>query len=203
MMSEELERILVRLSEPDNAVIQQATAELKQAFKDPAIIPALCAVMTGSQNPQVRQSAAVMLRMRVRKHWKKISPDHRESLKAVVLQALQNETEHTVRHSLSQLCAVLVKHETPDRWPALLALLNQSTKSNNPQDRQVGLLLLSKVVGSNPEPFKPHYKQLLQLFGTVLQDLNNPTALYYCILTLTAITAYTGTEELVCYASFD
>lgn len=86
--------------------LYQATAELKQAFKDPAIIPALCAVMTGSQNPQVsycylfnslsfhsptrrlalmlsfllqvRQSAAVMLRMRVRKHWKKISPDHRE-----------------------------------------------------------------------------------------------------------------------------
>ncbi|KAK7118200.1 hypothetical protein R3I94_021890 [Phoxinus phoxinus] len=195
-MSEELERVLVRLTEPDNAVIQQATAELKQAFKDPAIIPALCAVMTGSQNPQVRQSAAVMLRMRVRKHWKKISPDHRESLKAVVLQALQQETEHTVRHSLSQLSAVLVKHETPDRWPALLTLLNQSTKSDNPQDRQVGLLLLSKVVGSNPEPFKPHYKELLQLFGTVLQDLNNPTALYYCILTLTSITTYTGTEEM-------
>ncbi|XP_056110127.1 importin-4 [Rhinichthys klamathensis goyatoka] len=196
MMSEELERVLVRLTEPDNAVIQQATAELKQAFKDPAIIPALCAVMTGSQNPQVRQSAAVMLRMRVRKHWKKISPDHRESLKAVVLQALQQETEHTVRHSLSQLSAVLVKHETPDRWPALLTLLNQSTKSNNPQDRQVGLLLLSKVVGSNPEPFKPHYKELLQLFGTVLQDLDNTTALYYCILTLTSITTYTGTEEM-------
>ncbi|XP_051969767.1 importin-4-like [Xyrauchen texanus] len=195
-MSEELERILAQLTQPDNAVIQQATAQLKQAFKDPAIIPALCAVMTGSQNPQIRQSAAVMLRMRVRKHWKKISPDHRESLKAVVLQAFQQETEHTVRHSLSQLSAVLVKHETPDRWPALLSLLNQSTKSNNPQDRQVGLLLLSKVVGSNPEPFKPHYKQLLQLFGAVLQDLNNPTALYYCILALTAITAYTGTEEM-------
>lgn len=44
---------------------------------------------------------------------------------------------HTVRHSLAQLSAVLVKHETPDRWPALLTLLNQSTKSNNPQDRQV------------------------------------------------------------------
>ena len=63
---------------------------------------------------------------------------------------------------------------------------------------QVGLLLLSKVVESNPEPFEPHYRQLLQLFGTVLQnDLDNPTALYYCILTLTAITAYTGTEEMV------
>ncbi|KAG7266188.1 hypothetical protein CRUP_016964, partial [Coryphaenoides rupestris] len=197
-MSEELEQILLQLTQPDNAVIQQATAQLKQAFKDPAIIPALCAVMTTSQNPQIRQSAAVMLRMRVKKHWKKIVPDHRESLKAVVLQAFTQESDHTVRHSLSQLCAVMVKHETPDRWPALLELLNQSTKSNNPQDRQVGLLLLSKVVESNPEPFQPHYPQLLLLLGDVLQqDLDNPTGLYYGILTLTAITAYTGTEEMV------
>uniref|UniRef100_A0AAZ3QZG8 Importin N-terminal domain-containing protein n=1 Tax=Oncorhynchus tshawytscha TaxID=74940 RepID=A0AAZ3QZG8_ONCTS len=195
-MSGELEQILLQLTQPENAIIQQATAQLKLAFKDPAIIPALCAVMTGSQNSQIRQSAAVMLRMRVKKHWKKISPDHRESLKAVVLQAFQQETEHTVRHSLSQLSAVMVKHETPDRWPALFTLLNQSTKSNNPMDRQVGLLLLSKVVESNPEPFKPHYRQLLQLFGTVLRDLDNPTAMYYSILTLTAMTAYTGTEEM-------
>uniref|UniRef100_A0A8D3DJ28 Importin 4 n=1 Tax=Scophthalmus maximus TaxID=52904 RepID=A0A8D3DJ28_SCOMX len=182
-MTEELERILLQLTQPDNEVIQQATAQLKQAFKDPAIIPALCVVMSGSQNPQIRQSAAVMLRLRVKKHWSKITPSDRE--------------RHTVQHSLSQLCAVMVKHETPDRWPALLEFLNQSTKSDNPHDRQVGLLLLNKVMDSNPEPFKPHYCQLLQLFSAVLQDHNNPTALYYCILTLTAITAYTGTEEMV------
>ncbi|KAL1006374.1 hypothetical protein UPYG_G00071530, partial [Umbra pygmaea] len=195
-MSGELEQILFQLTQPDNVIIQQATAQLKLAFKDPAIIPALCAVMTGSQNPQIRQSAAVMLRMRVKKHWKKISPDHRESLKAVVLQAIQQEIEHTVRHSLAQLSAVMVKHETPDRWPALFALINESTKSNNPTDRQVGLLLLSKVVESHPESFQPHYRQLLQLFVTVLQDLDNPSALYYCILTLTAMTPYTGSEEM-------
>ncbi|KAF3703449.1 Importin-4 [Channa argus] len=195
-MTEKLEEILVQLTQPDNAVIQQATAQLKQMFKDPAIIPALCAVMSGSQNPQIRQSAAVMLRLRVKKHWKKITPNDRESLKAVVLQAFMQETDHTVQHSLSQLCAVMVKHETPDRWPALLQLLNQSTNSSSPHDRQVGLLLLNKVVESNPEPFKAHYCQLLQLFSSVLQDHNNPTALYYCILTLTAITAYTGSEEM-------
>ncbi|XP_017325180.1 importin-4 [Ictalurus punctatus] len=195
-MSEELEHILSQLTLPDNAAIQKATAQLKQAFKDPDVIPALCEVMTGSTDPQIRQSAVVMLRMRVKKHWKKIIPEHRERLKEVVLQAFRHETEHTVRYSLSQLSAVMVKHETPDRWPALFMLLTESTNSNNPQDRQVGLLLLSKVVESNPEPFKPHYKQLLQLFGTVLQDVTNTTALYYCILTLTAITAYTGTEEM-------
>ncbi|CAF93535.1 unnamed protein product, partial [Tetraodon nigroviridis] len=62
---------------------------------------------------------------------------------------------------------------------------------------QVGLLLLSKVLESNPEPFKPHYSQLLKLFSSVLQDHNNnPTSLYYCILSLTAITPNTGSEEL-------
>ncbi|KAM9333183.1 importin-4 [Pholidichthys leucotaenia] len=195
-MMEELEQILSQLTQPDNDIIQQATARLKQAFKDPGIIPALCAVMSGSQNPQIRQSAAVMLRLRVKKHWNKINPNDRESLKAVVLQAFMQEAEHTVQHSLSQLCAVMVKHETPDRWPALLQFLNESTKSSNPHDRQIGLLLLNKVIESNPEPFKPHYSQLLQLFSSVLQDHNNPSALYYCILTLSAITAYTGTEEM-------
>ncbi|XP_041670065.1 importin-4 isoform X2 [Cheilinus undulatus] len=195
-MTEELEHLLSQLTLPDNAVIQQATAQLKQAFKDPGIIPALCSVMSSSQNPQIRQSATVMLRLRVKKHWKKISPNDRESLKAVVLQAFMQETEHTVQHALSQLCAVMVKHETPESWPALLQLLTQSTKSSNPQDRQIGLLLLNKVIESNPEPFKPHYCQLLQLFSATLQDHNNPTAMYYCILSLTAITAYTGTEEM-------
>lgn len=195
-MNQELEKLLSQLTEPDNAVIQQATVQLKQAFKDPAIIPALCAVISGSQSPQIRQTAAVMLRIRVKKHWKKINPSDRESLKAVVLQAFMQETEHTVQHSLSQLCALMVKHETPDRWPALLQLLNQATKSGNPHDRQVGLLLLAKVVESNPEPFKPHYRQLLQLLSTELQDLENPTALFYCICTITSLTPFIGSEEM-------
>lgn len=63
--------------------------------------------------------------------------------------------------------------------------------------QQIGLLLLNKVLESNPEPFKPHYCQLLQLLGAALQDYDNPTGLYYCILSLTAITAYVGTEEMV------
>lgn len=196
-MNQELEKLLSQLTEPDNEVIQQATVQLKEAFKDPAIIPALCAVIIGgSQSPQIRQTAAVMLRLRVKKRWKKINPNDRESLKAVVLQAFMQESEHTVQHSLSQLCAMMVKHETPDHWPALLQLLNQAIKSSNPNDRRVGLLLLAKVVESNPEAFKRHYRQLLQLLSTVLQDLENPTALFYCICTITSLTPYIGSEEM-------
>lgn len=139
-----------------------------------------------------------MLRMRVKKHWRKILPDHRERLKLIVycmyfdlynifhqmnhlfhplvwrkwscklsdkkrskclfilmkillrnfaatylvftctvMSPLLFLLRHTVRYSLSQLCTVMVKHETPDRWPALFTLLTESTSSTNPQDRQV------------------------------------------------------------------
>ncbi|MEE6525064.1 hypothetical protein FKM82_024850, partial [Ascaphus truei] len=53
LMAQILETILTSLLQPDNAIIQQATAQLKEAFKDPLIIPALCEVLRGSQDPQV------------------------------------------------------------------------------------------------------------------------------------------------------
>uniref|UniRef100_A0AAZ3S4H8 TOG domain-containing protein n=1 Tax=Oncorhynchus tshawytscha TaxID=74940 RepID=A0AAZ3S4H8_ONCTS len=149
-MSGELEQILLQLTQPDNAIIQQATAQLKLAFKDPAIIPALCALDKRLSSVSVDGCSLIGQNM------------HRSKYFEYILFILG-----TLSQSL--------------KYPCLF---------------QVGLLLLSKVVESNPEPFKPHYRQLLQLFGTVLQDLDNPTAMYYCILTLTAMTAYTGTEEM-------
>ncbi|KAG5850963.1 hypothetical protein ANANG_G00087950 [Anguilla anguilla] len=195
-MTEELERILSLITQPDNVVIQQGTAQLKLAFKDPAAIPSLCTVMTNCEHPQIRQTAAVLLRMRVMKHWPKISHEHRESLKAVVLQAFKEETEQIVRHSISQLSAMLVKHESPEHWPALLALLNQSCKSISSQDRQVDLQLISKMVESNPENFKPHFGQLLLLFDNVLQDLSDPSALCHGMAALTSMCAHASTEEM-------
>uniref|UniRef100_A0A673VNP0 Importin 4 n=1 Tax=Salmo trutta TaxID=8032 RepID=A0A673VNP0_SALTR len=195
-MSGELEQILLQLTQPDNAIIQQATAQLKLAFKDPAIIPAAFIVFLPSL--QIRQSAAVMLRMRVKKHWKKISLDHRERLAALCLIPPQSAiSKSSVLDSLDG-CSLIGQNMHRSKYfeyiLCILGTLRQSLKY--PCLSQVGLLLLSKVVESNPEPFKPHYRQLLQLFGTVLQDLDNPTAMYYCILTLTAMTAYTGTEEM-------
>uniref|UniRef100_A0A8C8GCH1 TOG domain-containing protein n=1 Tax=Oncorhynchus tshawytscha TaxID=74940 RepID=A0A8C8GCH1_ONCTS len=147
---------------------------------------------------QIRQSAAVMLRMRVKKHWKKISLDHRERLAALCLIPPQSAIAKSFVLDSVDGCSLIGQNMHRSKYFEyilfILGTLSQSLKY--PCLFQVGLLLLSKVVESNPEPFKPHYRQLLQLFGTVLQDLDNPTAMYYCILTLTAMTAYTGTEEM-------
>lgn len=74
----ELEQVLLKLLIPDNAVIKQvnktklressveiclvyaveifrfqATAELREAFKNPAVVQSLISVLSSSQNPQV------------------------------------------------------------------------------------------------------------------------------------------------------
>ncbi|XP_043914093.1 importin-4 [Protopterus annectens] len=79
-MAEQLENVLHRLLQPDNAVIQQATAELKVAFRDPSVVPALCCILTRSANAQIRQFAAVLMRRRVGKQWRKLAPEMKESI---------------------------------------------------------------------------------------------------------------------------
>uniref|UniRef100_V9KAN5 Importin-4 n=1 Tax=Callorhinchus milii TaxID=7868 RepID=V9KAN5_CALMI len=195
-MAEMLEKILSNLLEPDTALIQQATAQLKEAFKDPAVVPALCTILTSCPNPQIRQFAAVLVRRRVAKHWKKLSPDLKNNLKPVVLQSLQQEHEHKVRHSLAQLAAIIVKHETPEHWPQLLQFITHWTKSSVPGERQVGMLLLSTVVDISTEAFKRHFRDLLRLFHLTLEDHSNQPVIFYTIQTLTAMLSFMGTEEM-------
>ncbi|XP_051883850.1 importin-4 [Pristis pectinata] len=195
-MAEVLEKILNNLLEPDTALIQQATAQLKEAFKDPSVVPALCTILTTAPNPQIRQFAAVLVRRRVAKHWKKLSVDLKENLKPVVLQSLQQEHEHKVRHSVAQLAAIIVKHETPEKWPQLLQFITQWTKSSNPGERQVGMLLLSTVVDISTESFKRHFRELMRLFHQTLEDHSNPLVVFYTIQTLTAVVSYMGTDEM-------
>ena len=57
-----MEVILGKLLQPDNEVIKSATEELRAAFKQPGVIPELCAVLGSSQQVQIRQYAAVLLR---------------------------------------------------------------------------------------------------------------------------------------------
>ena len=112
LFSVSMESIFARLLIPDNETIRQviisvvlttflplvtliqATAELQEIYKHPSIVPSLCEVLEGSQNPQVhekfvnkcvtcvvcvtlqyRQYAAVLLRKRLVKLWKKLDDD--------------------------------------------------------------------------------------------------------------------------------
>ncbi|XP_053121119.1 importin-4 [Hemicordylus capensis] len=196
MATEELERILADLLRPDNAIIQQATAHLKEALKQPAALSHLCQVMSHSQDPQIRQFAAVLVRRRLTKHWKKLNAAEQDTLKKLVLATLQQEADHKVSLALAQLAAVILKNETLEKWPQLLHVIQHGARSQDPTQCQVGLLLLNSALELDPEVFAPHYKDLLRLFHQMLNDRGQPATLYYSLRSLSTMAAGLGSEEM-------
>ncbi|XP_063971757.1 importin-4-like isoform X1 [Lytechinus pictus] len=195
-MSSALEQILLKLLVPDNVVIQQGTEELKQALKSPGVVPELCSVLTTSQNPQVRQFAAVLLRRLVRR-WKKFSPDFHISLKQISLQVLQHENERVVRNSVAQLAAAIARYELADqKWPEILQYIQEGATNPNPQQRELSSLLLSCIVSTSANHLRPFYKGLFHMFDTMLVDTQSKNVPFYAVKTMTALVHYTGTDEI-------
>ncbi|XP_062813347.1 importin-4 [Anolis carolinensis] len=196
MATVDLERILSALLQPNNAIIQQATAQLKEALKQPQALSHLSHVMSNSQDPQIRQLAAVLVRRRLTKHWKKLSGAEQDMMKTLVLTVLQKETDHKVSLSLAQLAAVILKNETLEKWPQLLHVIQQGARSRDPIQCQVGLLLLHSALELDPELFAPHYKDLLRLFHQTLNIRGQPAALYYSLRSLTTMVPGLGSDEM-------
>ncbi|KAM9066255.1 importin-4 [Sarcophilus harrisii] len=192
----ELDRILRELLLPDTERIRRATEQLRAALQNPSAVPALCELMAHAPDPQIRQFSALLIRRRLNTRWRRLVATHRESLKSLVLSALQNETEHSVSLSLAQLSATILRNEGLDAWPQLMQLLQQSTRSSHIPEREMGLLLLSVVVTSRPEAFRPHHRELLSLLNETLGESASPGLLYYSLRTLTTLAPYLGPSAL-------
>ncbi|XP_038165776.1 importin-4 [Arvicola amphibius] len=192
----ELEKILKELLLPDTERIRRATEQLQAALRDPAALPALCDLLASATDPQIRQFAAVLTRRRLSTRWRRLAPEQRESLKNLVLTALQREKEHYVSVSLAQLSATIFRKEGLEAWPQFSHLLQQSTHSAISPEREVGLLLLSVVVSSQPEAFLPYQRELLQLLVETLREVGAPGLLFYSLRTLTALAPYLRPDDV-------
>ncbi|XP_050999084.1 importin-4 [Acomys russatus] len=192
----ELEKILKELLLPDTERIRRATEQLQLALKDPNALPALCNLLASATDPQIRQFAAVLTRRRLNTRWRRLAPEQRESLKSLVLTALQKEPEHYVSVSLAQLSATIFRREGLEGWPQFMHLLQHSTHSSHSPEKEVGLLLLSVVVSSQPEAFHPHQRELLQLLVETLGEVGFPGVLFYSLRTLTALAPYLRTDDV-------
>ncbi|KAG8238815.1 hypothetical protein J437_LFUL010529 [Ladona fulva] len=195
-----LEEILANLLVADNAVIQQGTAELFEAFKDPKVIPGLCKIIGTAENPQIRQYAAVLLRKRFSKskNWLKVSAEVRNSMKEGILQALVNEQKQIVRNSVAQLIGTMLKHEfSRYGWPELLQFLKRLTKSSRMEEKELGMYTLSVITKSCPDQFEKHISSLMFLFNNTLnslEDLGSPVA-FYIIITINNLIPVIGSDN--------
>uniref|UniRef100_A0A8C3ITC4 Importin 4 n=1 Tax=Chrysemys picta bellii TaxID=8478 RepID=A0A8C3ITC4_CHRPI len=182
-----LGRVLSDLLQPDNALIQQATAQLREAFRHPEVLPQLCQLLAGAPDPQIRQLAAVLLRRRLTKHWRKLNPEEQDRW-------VLGREGHQVSVALAQLAALLLRHQGLERWPQLLQWGGSDPQGLPPP--QISLLVLSSALESDPEAFTPHYTALLRLFHSALGQRGQPGALYYSLRGLAAMAAGLGSDHL-------
>jgi len=195
---------LQRLLLPDNEVIKAATQDLKNAFKSPEVIPQLCDVLSRSQEVQIRQYAAVLLRKKFSKPsaWNKFSASDRNMLKSGCLSALETEADSTVRASLAQLVATLAKHEMASQgitgWPEVMTLIQTKLGSGAAPDRVLGAMTVSVLAEVAGEQITTHLKDFLGLFRKTLTDSELEVA-FYTIVAMTHLVKRTSSDEVVLF----
>lgn len=201
-MAASLESILSRLLVPDNAVIVQATQELKEAYKDPNIVQHLCHALCMSENVQVRQYSAVLLRKKLYRlrGWRKLSLETQNGLKSGLLQRITTEREKAVVLAVCQLVAVIAKHECQRRpWTELQQLLSALMHSKNIDECTLGFHMASVISSVAPEVFSNHFKPLFKLFGDCLQSCGDDQICFYVIKSMTALVSSIGTDDANCF----
>lgn len=195
-----MEAILSKLVMPDNAVIQQGTAELKEAFKDPRAIPELCSVLTSSSSPQIRQYSALLLRKKLgkQKTWRGLGPEDRQTLKNGTIDALTKEPDKQVQHSIVQLIAAVAKHDLPrNEWPQLMPFLDQCYQSDEPGRKSLAMFMASALCESSSEVMKGVYLGgLTKLFNKALTASPDLEVGYHATLAMTHLVPFIGSEEL-------
>lgn len=198
-----MEEILLKLLVADNTSIQQGTAELREAFKKQETIQALCQLIISSNNSQIRQYAAILLRKRYGKgkHWLKLPHHLRYEFKTVILQALVNEPEKFVKNAIAQLIGVIVKHELPNNgWPEVLQFVQQLVTSENLLQKELGTYTLSIMTEVAPDAYLTHAASLAVLLGQTLnslQDLGNPVAYYILRIMQNLVPLVEGNQMMV------
>jgi len=195
-----LDSIIAKLLVLDNAVIQQATAELKELVKQTTSILGLVELSRSSKVVAHRQYAAVILRkfFSRRKHWDKLSQNDKNNIKIILLDSIGKEEESMVHSSILQVIATIAQHELcqeTNQWPELLAAIHVSTQSEKPEQRQMGLQVLATVSDVAAEELAPHLTNLLTVFSRSLQETNTLSG-FYSVQSLTHFVPYITTEHV-------
>ncbi|XP_056634376.1 importin-4-like [Diorhabda carinulata] len=195
-----MEEILSKLLVSNSKTIQEGTKELREAFKKPEAVPALCDVLVTSSHPQIRQSAAVLLRRKFgkKRYWSRINVDIRNRIKEGMLQALVNEQEKLVKNSIAQFIGIIGKHEFPDNtWPEVLQFIHTLTSSENNFDKELGMYTLSIMTEIAQSSYIVHAESFAILFTNIINnvtDLKSNLA-YYTVITMKNLVSVIGGHQ--------
>lgn len=168
-----MEQIIRNLLVADNELIQQASADLKEAFKRPETVPQLCEIAVSHKDAQIRQYSAMLLKKQLGKlrNWQQVPAEQQALIKQGMLEAIVKEPEKSVRNAITAFVGVLVRHEASRdvAWMTeVLKFMFDSTSSSDPKMSEVGSATFATLADTSPDQLIPHFETVCQLFSSAL-----------------------------------
>ncbi|PIS50668.1 hypothetical protein CJI97_004195 [Candidozyma auris] len=149
MDSSKLEQLFADTLQASQSVRQKAEENLKYISATPGFLGACLDVIGTSENPALRQAAAVYFKNQVVRYWN--HPQHRidEGEKPVIKDRIiptMHKIDHHSRQQLVPVLRVLVSFEFPARWPDLLQQTAAALqRHDSPVSLYVGVLCFSEI----------------------------------------------------------
>ncbi|KAG0148490.1 hypothetical protein CROQUDRAFT_669862 [Cronartium quercuum f. sp. fusiforme G11] len=188
---QQLQTCLEQIASPSGTEgIKAATQALNEQFySSPQAIPGLSELLSSSQNPSVRQLAAVELRKRVSvakyKHWKRLDQAVRTAIKSRLLELVFSEPAAITRHAIARVVSEVAELELPEHaWPELLGFLIKATDSPACSEREIAVFTLNALMDVVVQSFAEDLPQIYSLFAKTLQD---PESLEVRVTTVQAL----------------
>ncbi|CAF3940802.1 unnamed protein product [Adineta steineri] len=149
MQSTTLIHWLSQLTEPDTEKVKQATKQLQNLSLTNDFLLQLFHVLRSEQNDQIRILASVLLRRKITKSSATIPKDIHETLKHLLLEQIQIESNQRIRKSLFELIGTIAKQDLQHE------VVEKKKKSSKKQNK-------NEVTGG--------WKEYLHLCGTLVQS---------------------------------
>eukprot|EP01105_Mastigella_eilhardi_P013828 TRINITY_DN3150_c0_g2_i1.p1 TRINITY_DN3150_c0_g2~~TRINITY_DN3150_c0_g2_i1.p1 ORF type:complete len:1100 (+),score=326.01 TRINITY_DN3150_c0_g2_i1:71-3301(+) len=199
--NEQFAQVMVALTMPDTKTVKEATEVMNKLLSRHECIGVLLFVLQNSQQEQLRQLAAVLMRKRICGHWGKLTPELRASVQATLLRCVVAEASSPVRRSASEVVGVLSRMTLPaGAWPELLPFLHQCIQSTNNDHKEAALKLFGLItdiitMGDSGQQLKPVITNLL---GRELANASNsPNVRLAALIAVGSLVPQFETEEEV------
>ncbi|KAJ1446286.1 armadillo-type protein [Pelagophyceae sp. CCMP2097] len=195
-----MEATLANLNVPDTARVKEAERVLKGAFAHPKCIAALMLQLEHSGNVSVRQVAAVVLRKKITKLWKKLKKAQHAETKAALLRRLEAEQDKSVRKAIAALVSTLAKVLVPGKkWDELLAFISRCAEAPDAGHRELAHLLLLQLSETVASHLHEHLPQLARLFGIALRDSERAVAVMALRASCAFVTTLCTDDEVMLF----
>jgi len=188
MQSAALVYWLNQLTEPDTEKVKQATKQLQNLSLTNDFLLQLFHIFRSEENDQIRILASVLLRRKLTKSSTIISKDIHETLKHLLLEQIQIETNQRIRKSLFELIGTIAKQDLQNEiiekkskktkkqnkietigWKEYLHLCGTLVQSTDLKQLELGMYLFATLANYCGRFILEHWPHTFNLITTMLK----------------------------------